>query len=179
MLVEPEPELPVHSSKNDPDLYMLNASITQYTDVGDHQHRIEANRFTHFPLTDTTTLKTPNMTLYPSEEKAKPWDIAANHGRLLPKSLFRDEVVELWDEVLAVQQNDAGEFVNIRTASLTVYPETDYAETDQPVTIDDNTGNTTAAGMKAYFEDGYFIFFSRGDERVHTVLLPEFKKQAD
>ena len=60
--------------------------------------------------------------------------------------------------------------------SLTVYPEKEYAETDRKVTIDENSGRTTAAGMKAFFESGKYIFYSTPTERVHTIFLPEFAK---
>jgi lipopolysaccharide export system protein LptC len=158
---------------------MRNATITQFTSIGDKQHRIKARRFTHFPLTDITTLKQPDMTLYGTEPETDPWDITASNGRLLPKVVFRDEIVELWDDVLAIQTDTNGNFINIRTNSLTIFPATDYAETDQRVIIDDNAGRTTAAGMKAYFEEGKFLFFSRGDERVKTILIPDFNKSAD
>lgn len=173
---EKPPEL---VNRNDPDLYMRNATITQFTNTGVRQHKITANLFTHFPLTDITTLRAPDMTLYATDEGANPWDIVAKHGRLLPNVGFREEIVELWDEVLAIQTDLDGNFINIRTDSLTVHPETDYAETDQKVIIDDNSGRTTAAGMKAYFEEGKFLFFSRDQERVRTILLPEFHKSAD
>lgn len=166
-------------NRNDPDLYMRNATITQFTEVGDKQHRIKAERFTHFPLTDITTLKQPDMTLYGTEPGADPWDIIAKNGRLLPQVVFRDEIIELWEDVLAIQTDTDGNFLNIRTNSLTIHPATDYAETDQKVIIDDNAGRTTAAGMKAYFEDGKFLFFSRDQERVKTILLPDFNKSAD
>lgn len=170
---------PQNLNRNDPDLYMRNATITQFTKSGVRQHRINAARFTHFPLTDITSLKQPDMTLYATEPDENPWDIIAKNGRVLPKVIFRDEIVELWEDVLAIQSDPNGNFINIRTESLTIYPATDYAETDQKVIIDDNSGRTTAAGMKAYFEEGKFIFFSRDEQRVRTILLPEFEKSTD
>lgn len=174
-----EPDQTENLNRNDPDLFMRNATITQFRETGDKQHRIKAERFTHFPLTDITTLKQPDMTLFGNDEGTDPWDIIAKNGRLLPKAVFRDEVVELWEDVLAIQTDTRGNFINIRTNSLTIYPATDYAETDQPVIIDDNAGRTTAAGMKAYFEEGKFLFFSRDQQRVKTILLPDFKIPAD
>jgi len=82
--------------------------------------------------------------------------------------------VELWEKVLAIQEDTNGNFLSIRTDSLTVYPEKDFAETDQKVYIDDNTGRTVAAGMKAYLEEGRFIFYSSHSQRVKTILLPTF-----
>ena len=161
-------------AKNDPDIYMLNANITRFTATGARQHKIKAEKFTHFPLTDTTTLKTPYMTLFATQDDTEPWDIAAKHGRLLPKVQVRDEIVELWEKVLAIQEDTNGNFLSIQTDSLTVYPEKDFAETDQKVYIDDNTGRTVAAGMKAYLEEGRFIFYSSHSQRVKTILLPTF-----
>ena len=166
-----EPEI---VGKNDPDLYMLNATITQYNDSGNIQNEISADRFTHFPLTDMTALISPNMRLFPDTDD-EPWDIESKKGRLLSQSVYREQVVELWDDVLAIQQNVDGSFIHIQTQSLTVYPEREFAETDQKVYIDDNSGRTTAAGMKAYFDEGKFVFYSTPTERVHTIFLPEFK----
>jgi lipopolysaccharide export system protein LptC len=158
---------------NDPDLYMLSATITQFNDQGKIQHEIGADRFTHFPLTDVTALIQPKMRLFPGTED-DPWDIVAKNGRLLSQSDYREQVVELWDDVLAIQQHPDGKFINIQTQSLTVYPGREYAETNKKVYIDDNTGRTTAAAMKAYFETGKFIFYSTPTERVQTIFLPEF-----
>ncbi len=165
---------PAPMLRNDPDLYMLNATVTQFDDDGNLQHTIKADRFTHFPLTDMTSLIFPNLRLFPHSKK-EPWDIEAKNGRLLSQSVYREEVVELWNDVLAVQQTDSGHFVRIQTQSLTVYPEREYAETDQKVYIDDNSSRTSAAGMKAFFRGGKFIFYSTPTERVHTIFLPEFK----
>jgi lipopolysaccharide export system protein LptC len=179
ILEQDDEELPpVASSQNDPDLYMLNATITQFDTKGTLQHKIRADRFTHFPLTDVTSLIYPKLQLF-SDSRTEPWDIEAKNGRLLSQSVYREEIVELWDNVLAVQQSDAGHFINIQTQSLTIYPEREYAETDQKVYIDDNSGRTSAAGMKAFFHLGKFIFYSTPTERVHTIFLPEFKRHPD
>jgi len=162
--------------KNDPDMYMRNANITQFSELGKKRHNILAERLTHFPLTNITTLKTPRMILYPTLQGEMPWHIQADHGRQLPKAPVREEVIELWDGVVATQTSTVGDFINISTESLTVYPVRDYAETTQKVYIDDNSGRTTAAGMKAYFSEGRFIFFSNRAERVRTIYLPVFKE---
>lgn len=161
-------------ARNDPDLYMVDVDITQFDETGARQHKITAARLTHFPLTDITTLKTPAMTLFPRGEGKLPWDIVAKHGRLLPKVALREEIIELWEQVHAAQVDDGGNFIHIRTDSLTVYPEKDYLETDQIVTISDNTGSTKASGMKAYLQEGRFIFFSSDEQRVQTRLMPVF-----
>ena len=164
--------VPEDLTKNDPDLYMLSARIMQFN--GGLQRELSAERFTHFPLTDLTTLGAPNLVLFTDD--GIPWSITAKHGRLLSKSTFREEVVELWDDVLAVKQDPDGRFINIQSQGLTVYPEREYAETAQKVYIDANSGRTTAAGMQAHFKEGRFVFFSAQPDRVHTIFLPAYKR---
>ncbi len=169
----PDPEAE-DLTRNDPDLYMLDATIRQYADNGVLDHELSAERFTHFPLTDLTTLTTPSLILF--SDDSIPWAITAKHGRLLSESTFRDESVELWDNVLAIKQQADGRFINIQTESLTVYPKRDYAETDEKVYIDDNNARTTAAGMQANFDQGRFVFFSTSLDRVNTIYLPAHRR---
>ena len=157
--------------RNAPDLYMLNATISQFDSEGELQHRIAANRFTHFPLTDLTTMKFPALVLGRAKG-SEPWEITSSEGRILPSSDYREEIVELWNNVLASQMIDDSSFVNIQTNSLTVYPERDYVETDEPVFIDNQSGRTTAAGMKAFLDTGKFLFYSTPKHRVTTIFLP-------
>lgn len=163
------PEEPI--SGNEPDLYMLNATINQYGTSGQLQHKVSAERFTHFPLTNLTTMDTPKLMLGNPNEKS-PWEITSELGRILPKSDYREEILELWDNVVVEQNRAGGQFINIRTDSLTVYPERDYLETDTKVYIDNESGRTTAAGMKADLSEGRFMFFSNQTDRVTTIYLP-------
>lgn len=165
--------LPDPVAKNDPDLYMVDARITQFNEHGTPQHKINAQRMTHFPLTNVTTLRVPNLLLYQEGEAAMPWDIIAKNGRLLPKSRLSNEIVELWDQVIAVRDQRDGHFINIETESLTVYPDQDFVETSMPVSIDNRRGRTTAGGgMKGDLTAGLFEFFSSTDGKVRTVLSP-------
>ena len=157
--------------RNEPDLYMLNATISQFGPEGELQHRIAANRFTHFPLTDLTTMKFPALALGRARDSDR-WEITSSEGRILPSSDYREEIVELWNNVLASQLSNGSAFVSIQTNSLTVYPERDYAETDEPVFIDNQNGRTTAAGMKAFLDTGKYMFYSTPTHRVTTMFLP-------
>ncbi len=170
-LGETPPVVPT-DTQNDPDLYMVNAKITQFSAEGQRQHQINAARMTHFPLTDVTTMHVPNVFLF-SGNKDTPWEIIALNGRLLPQSQLRQEVVELWDQVVAVRDKPNGDFVNIQTENMKIYPHRDYAETAARVTIDNSSGRTTAGGgMKAWFEEGRFEFSRSKTDRVLTIVAP-------
>lgn len=159
-------------ARNDPDQYLVNADLIQFNAQGEKAHELTAKRMTHFPLTDVTTLQSPNLTLY-SEHETAPWDIVGKNGRLLPKSPLQDESVELWDNVVAKRTRPNGSFINIKSQSLTVFPKKNIAETTDKVFIENNSGQTSAGAMKAYLDPGRFEFFSAKGQRVNTVLWPK------
>ncbi|MBD3647813.1 MAG: LPS export ABC transporter periplasmic protein LptC [Pseudomonadales bacterium] len=165
-VTETAPALP---GDNDPDLYMANAEIVSYDESGQIQHRIKASRFTHFPANDVTVLKDPDLDLLTGEA----WNIAARHGQLLPKPAHPEQMVEFWEHVVATRESPDGGFTNIQTERLSVFPDRDYAETDETVYIDNPSGRTSAAAMKAWFDPGRYQFFSDAGERVNTTLLPD------
>ena len=67
---------------NEPDLFMTHASISQINDQGNLTSKISAERFTHYPLTDVTTLELPSVALY-TPTLTGPWTISSAKGRLL------------------------------------------------------------------------------------------------
>ena len=168
-------------AKNEPDLYMVNAIIDQYDERGQPKHKIKALKLTHYPATDITTLEMPRVKIY-LEDTASPWDIEANFGRLTPKSNNQslpnreEEVVELWERVFAQQTRLSGDFVNIRTEQMTVYPDRDYLESRVKVYLDDQSGRTTAGAMNAYLEQTRYEFFTNNIQRVNTIFIPEVKR---
>ena len=168
-------------AKNEPDLYMVNAIIDQYDERGQPKHKIKALKLTHYPATDITTLEMPRVKIY-LEDTASPWDIESNFGRLTPKSNNQslpnreEEVVELWERVFAQQTRLSGDFVNIRTEQMTVYPDRDYLESRVKVYLDDQSGRSTAGAMNAYLEQTRYEFFTHNIQRVNTIFIPEVKR---
>ena len=59
---------------NEPDLFMTQASISQINEEGNLTSKISADRFTHYPLTDVTTLELPRVALY-TPNLTGPWTI--------------------------------------------------------------------------------------------------------
>ena len=155
--------------RNDPDLYMLNAQIQRFSNNGLLDYQLSADRFTHFPLTNLTTLVMPNLVLL--SKGPPPWEIKAEQGRLMSKSPFREEVVELWSDVSAYKKESTGKFIKIKTGSLSVFPDKNYAETNERVYVTDNNATTTAAGLRADFELNTFVFLSSESHRVNTIYI--------
>jgi LPS export ABC transporter protein LptC len=156
---------------NQPDLYLLNASISQFNHQGKLDSVIAAEKFTHYPLTDVTTLKQPNVRLY-SLHNSQPWNIVSENGRLLSLSKYREEVVELWDGVQAARFGGNHQALSFKTENLIVYPGQHLVECDQKVVISNANSETTAAGMQARFDIGRFKLQSSQNQRVITRIFP-------
>ena len=119
---------------NEPDLFMTQASISQINEEGNLTSKISADRFTHYPLTDVTTLELPRVALY-TPNLTGPWTISSTKGRLLGVSVYRKQSVELWSTVRAEKSNPDGSKTTFITDALNVYPSENLAESDTPVTI--------------------------------------------
>ena len=157
--------------RNDPDYYLRNARVKQYDDRGQLHHQLDAQRFTHYPVTDITTLQTPTLSLA-NTSVTSPWQIVADQGRILRSTGYRDEIVEFWGQVVVTRAEADGRFTTILTDSLKVHPDRKHAETDTPVTVKNQTGETQAAGIEAFFDEDRFVFHSSLEQSVTTIFLP-------
>jgi lipopolysaccharide export system protein LptC len=76
--------------------------------------------------------------------------------------------VELIDSVRVARTDAKGRPTILTTSRLTVFPDKEYAQTEQAVRIEAANGVTTAQGMKAYLNDGRMLLQSnvRGQHAV-------------
>ncbi|MBV1906764.1 MAG: LPS export ABC transporter periplasmic protein LptC [Pseudomonadales bacterium] len=141
----------------------------------------------------------------PGEAKIFPWVIESIHGYLrlrpdLHKKLSRkiptnlnagglsihpsgnavpsspQEVIFLRKNVKLYRRSAQGQDLQLRTSKLYVYPQQQYAETDQPVMIDSKVGRTKAAGFSSNLKTGLLNLHSSKKQRVHTIVLPRKNK---
>ena len=156
-------------NKNEPDLFLERASLTQFDQRGLLSSQITAERFTHYPLTDVTALQLPRITLF-IEREPNPWRIHSTAGRLLPLSEYRKETVELWDEVNANRLHRDGTQTVITTAALTVFANESRAQSDEAVVITTSNSVTRASSMQAWLDSGQFELKGSASQPVTTRL---------
>ena len=154
---------------NEPDLFMTQASISQINEEGNLTSKISADRFTHYPLTDVTTLELPRVALY-TPNLTGPWTISSTKGRLLGVSVYRKQSVELWSTVRAEKSNLDGSKTTFITDTLNVYPSENLAESDTAVTIFTANTQTKAARLRVNFDQDTFLFNSNATQRVVTTI---------
>ncbi len=172
-LPEPVPTEPTEEFPEAPDLVMTGTEIYQYSDTGALHYVLRASEIRHFDPEALTRMNAPRLTLY-SEDDA-PWEGAAAFGYLRQASTGtgEEELVFLRQNVRLEQRRPDGSQLKLTAPSLYLYPERQYAETEQDVMIETRVGTTRAEGMQADLKSGLLRLTSRQDNPVHTILLPD------
>lgn len=165
---------------DEPDLYMETATITQFNEDGSVRYRLAADEIRHFERNDTTRMKMPELTIHRAPEL--PWWVSAKQGyiRYRDNADKQSEEVVFLRESVVLEQRDSPRQLRLTTQSLYVYPERQFAETNQAVMIDTSAGRTTAVGLAGDLEAGLLKLSSDAAQRVHTIVLPnQFKRASD
>ncbi|GFM53162.1 lipopolysaccharide export system protein LptC [Pseudomonas cichorii] len=130
------------------DYYAINAHSVQYLPDGKMQYDMTANKVEHVKATDITLLTKPDLHMY--RGTLFPWHVQSERGEVSPGGTE----VELIDSVRVARTDEKQRTTIITSSRMTVFPQKQYAQTEQVVRIDAAGGVTTAKGMKAYLNDG-------------------------
>ena len=113
-----------------------------------------------------------NAITFPADQSS-PWHLSADHGR----STDNNQQVYFWGHVTAYRPKSANNAAFLfKTTTLTVYPQQNFAETDDPVTLSEpGTKNvTTGIGMRAYSKPQKIIHLLSD---VHSTYEPNEKTE--
>lgn len=165
--------------REQPDLYMEGAVLSQFDDNGALRYQLTANRIAHYPERGLTSVQQPSLSLV--RAGAPTWTARAQRGELTTPPAgaageaaakgATSETVALQKSVELLQRNGT-RFVRMRTEQLTVQPMARTAQTDVAVMIDTEMAQTRAAGMRADLDTGHIRLTSRSGLRVTTVVQP-------
>ncbi|MBU0807148.1 LPS export ABC transporter periplasmic protein LptC [Pseudomonas sp. MIL19] len=136
------------------DFYATNTYTVQYQVDGKLHYELTADKVEHIKASDITLMTSPNMDLF--RGTALPWKIRSERGEVSPGGTE----VELIENVRVDRTDAKGRPTILTTSRLTVFPEKEYAQTQQAVRIVAANGVTTAKGMKAYMNDGRMLLLS-------------------
>ncbi|MBD8602321.1 LPS export ABC transporter periplasmic protein LptC [Pseudomonas sp. CFBP 8771] len=129
------------------DYYAINAKARQYLPDGGVQYDMTADKVEHVKTSQVTLLTKPDMQLY--RGTVYPWHVTSDRGEVNPDG----SEVELIDSVRIARTDQKSRATLITSSRMTVFPQKQYAQTDQDVRIDGAGGVSTAKGMKAYLND--------------------------
>jgi len=147
------PVSPQQARDDEADFFMLNATTTQFSPAGKLDHRLKADEIKHFPVDNSTTTSSPNITLFHADGSA--WYINAKQG----STTDNNTIIELWDNVV-LKRDTPPNVLHLKTNKLTVVASENLIHTDQDVVITDSATRINATGMKAYTEQRKIKFLS-------------------
>ena len=171
-----EAELP-EALIGEPDLFLEGARIQQFNDGGNLSYELRSERIRHFESEALTRLQAPALVLYsegtPADEQV-PWHAVARKGfidQAPGPDGFAGERVYLTEAVELEQRFDDGRFTRLRTDHLYLFPDHEYAVSEQGVTIDTEVGRTRAGAMNADLKSGLINLKANAQRRVTTIVL--------
>lgn len=146
-----------------PDFFMENARIRQLNAQGTVSYQLTTERATHLASDESTLLDEPFLVFF-REGETQPWELRSRYGQADQGG----DRVRLTDEVELQQKLPNRALTRLTTSLLDVFPQRDYAETDQAVRIEAANGVTTGVGMQVQFNDGTMTLLSnvRGEHEV-------------
>jgi lipopolysaccharide export system protein LptC len=134
---------PRDAQRNDPDVIVEQFTAKKLSPSGDVQYVVTAKRMTHYPARDASVLED---VVFTSTVPGQPVLVAtAPTGRLLSGG---DEVV--MEGGVVVDSRGAGRSppMQLRTPTLTVFPEKNLAQSNQGVVIESAQGIMRAASFE-------------------------------
>lgn len=146
-ITEPSPDS-FTASKEGPDHFMVNFTATKLSDAGKPEHRLQAERMTHYPNEKHSDVIKPQVVFF--KEDGNTWIAEAKQGKVLGDG---KEVI-LMDDVNIVRPGTPETKVTIVTKNLRVVPKENFAETKSNIVMQQNENTVTATGMEAYFTIG-------------------------
>lgn len=129
------------------DYYAINAHSVQYLPDGKLQYEMTSDKVEHVKASEVTLLTNPDLNMFRGTEF--PWHVQSERGEVNPDGTQ----VELIDSVRITRFDEKNRKTLITTTRMTVFPQQQYAQTDQPVRIDGAGGVSTGNGMKAYLKE--------------------------
>jgi len=144
-----EADAPVTSSSPDFSAYSEGINTILYDSQGNINYTLQAERQVHYN-DDSTELEKPFIRLYQDGDSR--WNIVANSGRISAAETTADgalEKIELLGDVRFYSLDKFGNKTLMSTEALTLNPESEILETDQPVSVVTSAFQLSSIGMIA------------------------------
>lgn len=142
------------------DSFMHQVTSTNYGSTGEIKDTFASSYVTHFTQNDTTHAQSPHIIAY--NKKGPPWYVTADQGTMTNG----ETQIHLQNHVSIHQPpGEKSHNVTFRTSALNYYPDRQYAETDQAVTVVQPGTHIEAVGMTANLNTGdiHLLHQSRGE----------------
>lgn len=146
------PEPPPGSARHDPDLTVERFTLQRYNLSGTRQYQLSGALLTHYPDDDSSLLTQPKMVF---DGDGRPLHLEADTGKIISGG----ERVHLSGNVRAQRQGDSQHPSMIfESAALTLWPDTEQAESRSPIRLTQGATVIHANSMAADNLFGHLSF---------------------
>lgn len=144
------------TNENLPDAFMEDIVALILNKQGTPVLKVVAPKMTHYSNDDATEIQNPIVTIY--RNSPNPWKVHSDFA----KTIKGISEILFWSHVVIHHLEDqANPTTTMQTTSLTVYPDKQTAQTDQPITIQQPDSTVQAVGMTADINDGTIKLLSK------------------
>jgi lipopolysaccharide export system protein LptC len=139
-----------------PDAFMEDIVALILNKQGTPALKVVAPKMVHYSNDDATEIQNPIVTIY--HHSPNPWKIHSDFA----KTVQGISQILFWSHVVIHHlQDQENPTTTMQTTALTVFPDKQVAETDQPVTILQPDSTVEAVGMTADINDGTIKLLSK------------------
>lgn len=165
-----ESDAPTLVKARTPDYVVSAFQAIETGPTGHPSRRLEAEQMRQYVSEDLAELDQPELTLYQAE--GPPWRAQSRQGLVLAGG---DEV-RLSLEVRIERAGSAGHRpVHLDTTALTIWPQRQFAQGEQPVRVESEGDWLTARGLRLWFAEPVRAEFPG---RAHLLIVPEGSRPA-
>jgi lipopolysaccharide export system protein LptC len=126
-----------------PDIFATHVTAFYLNQEGKLQTKFETPKMVHYYARNKTEFESPHFLIYNKKDNA-PWHVFALHGL----AMSGIESIQLWDHVRVHQdQSKQHHELNLTTSSMTLHPEAQTADTQQPVVLIQPGYHVSAVGV--------------------------------
>ena len=136
-----------------PDYYLTHATISQYNEQGALSSSISAQRFTHIQELGTTDMLQPRFNIYLGSSNTA-WFGKADEGLILDSGAQ----INLTGNALVTNGPDINRPLSLNSQSLRLFPQQNYAESDDQVTLVAKYSHLTGTGMQLTLDTQRLLF---------------------
>lgn len=129
------------AARHDPDFIVDRFTVQRFDEKGSLVNSMAAEKMTHFPDDNSSDVIKPEMSFFRSSNPSR---LTARTARLLQDG----EEVHLQGDVRLMRPAGATPAVLIQSESLTVYPKTELAKSNSPVTITQGSSVVRGSGLE-------------------------------
>ena len=164
---EQQRSLDEFNAQTEASAYMYVTKSTHFDELGNVSYEMQSEKLRHFDTQDLTYLYKPFLNI-PKTEGKDGWTMKSREGHVKGNSTTNEDTVELVGQVNIQSAHPKKTSTLIVTEKLTLYPDKQFAETDQEVTITNGLSQLKSIGMTIDMQNDRLEFLSEVRGKYET-----------